>query len=140
MKEIKPENELFLTEKTYEDGLNDAWKLARKIQLPKSKGGFSAESLEDMFGAYNYELEILENFSATEAMEKVQAWKTKVHVGDVVMDESGKLCVVTYNEENIMTTVLRENGATGVFPYGVLTKTGRTLDVAGFLKQIGDAE
>lgn len=67
--------------KTYEDGLNDAWKAARRICAVESGGGLPADVVRKLFGNGF----ALVNFSAQEAIKKLEEYdKTNFKVGDVV--------------------------------------------------------
>lgn len=125
----------------YEKGLNDAWDAARKICLDGESGGASSDELKEIFGYDGYYHDIMQNVSADEAVAKIKDWEKKaneIHVGDVV-ENDGDLAVVL-NIGSEWTHVL----TAGTLYYSVhaddLKKTGRTVDVAGFLKQIGGAE
>lgn len=64
--------------KTYEDGLNDAWKCARKIFVPVNKGGLSGEEVIQIFNsAAPYK--IFDNYSALEAITKIKEHEKKNH-------------------------------------------------------------
>ena len=38
--------------KTYEDGLNEAWEIAKRINLNEDDGGLSTQSLSEIFDTY----------------------------------------------------------------------------------------
>ena len=65
-----------LLKATYEEGLNDAWETARKIRLYPSDGGISIEDLSKIFGNQTH-YDILRDYSAQEAIEKIKAWEDK---------------------------------------------------------------
>ena len=60
--------------KTYEDGLNDAWKAARRICAVESGGGLPADVVRKLFGNGL----ALVNFSAQEAIKKRELIKVRV--------------------------------------------------------------
>lgn len=91
--------------KTYEDGLNEAWKLARLIVCTHEEGGKSAEWLEKIFGTERKDL-VLKNFSASEAIDAMENYE-KIKVGDEVIDKYGwKRVVVNTNQANGEITIM----------------------------------
>lgn len=87
----------------YTKGLNDAWELAKKLESDISVG-----DLADIFGKEVYDpyegtlSDIIESYTATEALEKVNAYekeKSKIRVGDeVVLKEDHLKMIVTFVE------------------------------------------
>lgn len=74
-----------ITHKTYEQGLADAWNLARKIFGSVDKGGYSDEQLEEVFGcSYLTMTQILYDFTPQEALAKIEAYEQEIKVGDVI--------------------------------------------------------
>ena len=77
-----------------EQGRNEAWEATKKIYLAVSKGGLSGDTIVSLFGAVTCN-EVITNFSASEAIEKIKAYEEKkqeedniIHIGDeVVMKE-----------------------------------------------------
>ena len=83
--------------RSYEDGLSDAWEAARKIGCPRTHSGFGIEINNEIFGACDSAY-ILAEFSAFEAIEKIRAYEQKqkeIKVGDEV-EWNGDRYVVTY--------------------------------------------
>lgn len=84
--------------KTYEDGLNDAWKAARIIFVPVDKGGLSVEEINQIFFNNNPRAphNVFDNYSALEAITKIKEYEEeqKVKVGDEVIYDREK-CIVT---------------------------------------------
>ena len=60
-----------IPDKTYEDGLNDAWKMANRI------AEMETSDVEEIFGDYYTIDEIMENFTAVETAVKIKAWGDK---------------------------------------------------------------
>lgn len=125
--------------KTYEQGLNDAWELARKIE-----NKLDIPTAREIFEAYRI-ADILDNFTPQEALAKIEAYEESkaIKVGDVVRRISG-------NEEYLIIT---EEEDDSVYEYGVIVlksmtidritgdlskfeKTGRHIDIEHLLKQI----
>ena len=74
--------------KTYEQGLADAWEAARKIALREQDGGLSIEATKKNYGLPFFE-RILKNFDAAEAIAKIKAYEDeqqKIKVGDEVIE------------------------------------------------------
>ena len=70
--------------KTYEDGLEDAWKAARRICMGSDNGGLEISKMKKIFGSDSID-EILGTYSATEAIKKLEEYdKTNFQAGDVV--------------------------------------------------------
>lgn len=133
------ESEVYpILEKTYEDGLNEAWKLAREIY--KMDGPTMGSVFGSWEGSDAYCLSI------HEAMDKVKKWKDEkaIHVNDVVEHKGLKLKgLITSAEDNGDDLhILWENGKQGRFVRSKdsLEKTGRTIDIESLLKQIGGVE
>ena len=122
-------------------GQNEAWNLARKI--------FSMEVnvIEDIFiktGAWNLGT-VLNNYTYQEAAAKVAEWekgKDEIKVGDVLEDmASSKVkCVVTNIYPGNMAYLVFNDGSAGMHELENMKKTGRHIDIDGFLKQIGEEQ
>ena len=79
--------------KTYEDGLNDAWKCVKKITCIPEKGGLSSEALLEIFNDRRI-YKIIEWFTPTEVIDKIKEYeekqnknKVEIHVGDEIYSE-----------------------------------------------------
>lgn len=130
--------------KTYEDGLNEAWELAKKIICNIEYGGLHTSELEQIFGYTEFD-DVLKNYTPQEASAKIAEWERKqeIRVGDILQDkDTGKEVVVSHTEsreaKNIF--VIFPDGSCGECEAKDFTKTGRTIDIAGLLAQIGGAE
>lgn len=125
--------------KTYEDGLAEAWELARKIICNAEYGGLNTEELEQIFGYSEFD-DVLKNYKPQEAAAKIAEWdgKHKIHVNDEVfveeIDNHGVVFGFRYDDK---AAVMFRNGTYGVYGISNLTKTGRIIDIAGLLAQIG---
>lgn len=106
--------------KTYEDGLNDAWKAARKILC---ESGYNFEKLEDIFGFHTLD-GILNIFTASEAIAKIEEYENRIEVGDEVECNKEKGVVLEFDEDS--TTIMKPSGkAVIVCNKEIITKTGR---------------
>lgn len=128
--------------RAHEDGMAKAWETARKLYASERDGGLSWDDIRKIFVVNDF-YEILDNFTAAEAAEKIKAWEEgkKFHVGDVVRHH-GKECVVTkiFDSDPEKCYLLWEDGGTGTGAFSKFEKTGRTIDIAGILAEIGGAD
>lgn len=129
--------------KTYEDGLNEAWELARRIVCSPPDGGATVEWLENTFGTGRTDL-VLRNFSASEAIDATENYE-ELKVGDEVIDKYGWKRVVTGMHNSGEITVMGCNGES--YDYckkAVMSdfkKTGRHYSqLEEILKQLEDEE
>lgn len=126
-------------------GQNEAWELARKLALLDADSGYSNNELKEIFGSIC--LDDIFNLTYTSAAAKVEAWekaREEIKVGDVVESNTGN------GKRIVVTDVwLSFDGLhfEGISPNRTLTidasakyytKTGRHIDIDGFLKQIGE--
>ena len=120
-------------EKTYSDGLNDAWELARKIE-----NKLGSTILEPIFGSSRI-ADILDNFTPQEALAKIEAYEKskQIQIGDVVEFEAGTIAVVTRIQEGYISVCFEDGGAMGFKESEYdLKKTGRHIDILSILEQI----
>lgn len=125
------EDELRHATKTYEDGLNDAWELARKIE-----NKMSLVDLKHLFNSTKI-ADILDNFTPQEALAKIEAHgKSKqIEIGDVVIDLDGNERVVLHIEATGKAQIFSKGGVTRIHKEH-LKKTGRHIDIEHLLEQI----
>lgn len=118
-------------------GQEEAWKLARKINLDKKDGGLTLHELAEVFeGMCTYE--VLRDCTYAEAAEKVREWeeeKKRIKVGDVV--ESLECTGVVMRVDGSITEVIDGDGKSIILSVKECIKTGRTLPVEDWLRQIG---
>lgn len=131
--EIIPFSSLIIEEKTYEDGLNEAWEFVRKVS------DISYKELSNIFGVSveNPWGELIDKHSASEAIAKLEVYETEkqIKVGDVV-EYIGKRGIVTrIDGERFYITwsdgVCDANSRRG------LIKTGKHIDISSILAEIG---
>lgn len=117
-------------EKTYIDGLNDAWELARKLYDMK------CDEIEKIFDVDGGFWSVIRDFTPQEAIVKLKAYEERIEVGDIVL---------IYGEEAVVTRVVDEHanilfgdGVTNNMPVKDLVgdKTGKHIDIKSFLEQI----
>lgn len=122
------------------EGQDEAWDAANWI-------GNHLDLLErlDIFGVQDAFV-IFERNTATQAIAKIKAWEESkaIHVGDVVeyFNEDDNIhaigAVITVNGQ--LYGVVTADGNTAIWYKSNTHKTGRSVDVEGFLKQIGGTD
>ena len=125
----------------YQQGLNDAWELAKRIASSEENGGIDIATQTDIFGVYMVGV-ILREHTYQEALAKIEAYenakKAEIKVGDIVH-------VKSKNIELIVTRVDTEHrGIYGMNKAGMsqwedmdnLTKTDRFTEIQGLLDDL----
>jgi hypothetical protein len=118
----------------YEQGLNDAWELARKIFT------FNKNKMEDVFGFVEKRY-VFDNLSPQEALAKLKAYEEaqEIKLGEIVIvnipDEKGIVIVECQDGEY---KVLMEDFDIVKLPASKLTKTGRFVALNNIIEQIGE--
>lgn len=138
MSEHKNSDEVI--EKSYEDGMNYAWEMAKRIVTIEGRGGLSMGELNRIFGTTLLS-EIFTKFTSSEAAEKIKEWdeeNKQIKVGDVVLyggneDMQG---IVTNVSIGDTIYVMWDDGSCGMFPIEFFTKTGRTVNIHTMLEKI----
>lgn len=133
--------ELPKPDKTYEQGLQDAWELAKKIAMEKSNGGFDSYEIVDIFG-FNDMDAIFMSYTPQEALAKFKAYEESQenNVGDVVTNHNLGRCIVLEKRNDGLLNVLTESGEVRIRRQDELHKTGKHIDIESLLGQIkGDA-
>jgi hypothetical protein len=93
--------------KTYEDGLNEAWEVAREIVC---SDGYNWSELEDIFERRSTS-DILKTNTISEAINKIKKYESKAFkVGDEVVDKYGWKRVVTKTHNSGEITIMDCNG------------------------------
>ena len=131
-------NVIWEIEQAFDKGCNAAWELARKIT--STAGGLSSSELVEIFNAF-LPRDILSENTYPEAAEKVAEWekaKEEIKVGDVLEDIADRSvkCVATSLYPNNMAYLVFSDGSAGIHELENMKKTGRRIDIDGFLKQI----
>lgn len=126
------EDELKDASKTYEDGLNDAWELAKKLY------NLDCNTLEDIYGVDGGFYGLMKKYTAQEALAKIEAYEESkaIKVGDVVVADDGVKCVAIDFTSDDDVIVLNENGCAEAHLKSVFKKTGRHIDIEHLLEQI----
>ena len=122
-------------------GQNEAWELARKIYLSEEEGGYSGAKLFEIFDKIS--IGNIYRLTYSEAAAKVAEWekaKEEIKVGDIFQDNDGNNAIVTSIKGNTVYYMWDDGDTRSGFAEDVkkhFTKTGRHIDIDGFLKQIG---
>lgn len=132
------------SEKTYEDGLNEAWELAKKIEAPTAEGGLSGQELALIFkdGAQLYK--VFKNYSARQAVTRIKEYEeeqkkaAEIKIGDEVTDNDGWNGVVTcISPDGEYLVVTLQDGSALRWKKEHFKKTGRHFpQIAEVLKQM----
>ena len=108
----------------------EAWELAKRIEML---------SLKETYEIFKCKTpsDILNHFSPQQAKAKIEAWEAakEIKVGDFVEIENKIFCVTSFVGEYCCG--IDENGSVYSASKKDTKKTGRRIDIDGFLKQIG---
>lgn len=117
----------------YQDGLKDAWKLAKKICSSEEYGGLGLDKLEEIFDGIDYDGVLdMKPQEVKEIIEKYENKESEICVGDEVSMDGDILGVVTrpmVNKDRSMCHIMCNDGSTGTFQTEELSKTGRHFDL-----------
>ena len=135
LKEESKRNYTINIEMARAEGHSEAWELARKIAVIPKNGGYGGSKLIEIFNTAL--IDEIFNLTYSEATAKVAEWEKikEIKVGDVVCSE-GKYGVVI-SEGTICFRGFTDDGTPFEWYKERCTKTGRHIDIDGFLKQIG---
>lgn len=133
------EDKIIPMDKTYSDGLNDAWELAKKVILATDDGGISLNDITEIFGSAYC---ALRDFTYEEALAKIEAYEKEkeIEVGDVVKFEGlheEKYGVVSVRRCGTVNGI-RADGTPFSWNKNDCTKTGKHIDIESLLKEIGE--
>ena len=125
----------------FNQGAETAWELARKIN---DMDIYDTEEIFIEAGAFHLG-NVLENYTYPEAAAKVAEWekaKEEVKVGDVLEDIADRSvkCVATSLYPGNKAYLVFNDGSAGMNDLEHFKKTGRHMDIDGFLKQIGGGD
>ena len=124
----------------YEKGLADAWEAARKISLAKIDGGFSWESMNNMFGT-DSPSKIYKTFTASEAIEKIRQYEqeqdAEIKVGDEVTAEHGGSTFTVTWMSDVCICGIDSDGRCYSYELGEVDgKTGNHHEIAAVLEKM----
>lgn len=137
---IIPFSSLVIPEKTYEDGLNEAWAAARKIVLNPEHGGLGAEEAKKAFGIESPltpSYWVFQKNTVQEAIAKLEAYESEkqIKVGDVVMGNIFKGVVTGIC--NGRAFIMYDDGSSKEISLDKCQKTGKHIDISFILSEIG---
>lgn len=132
----------------YEQGLKDAWEMAKLICMTINKGGLPTEQLEDIYDGYDLIDDIMETFCAQRAINKYNEWKERnsIKMGDIVEYDVAGGCerAIFYSEGPQVWWLLREGLTEPLYVCKEdfkLRKVGESgLDIAGALAKVREME
>ena len=136
-------NVIWEIEQAFDRGCNEAWELARKIA--SSDGRLSSSELVEIFNAF-LPRDILSENTYPEAAAKVAEWekaKEEIKRGDIIRNKystSSKFCVTDIGCDGHLYGVGRYGSTYSNKNPEDWEKTGRHIDIDGFLKQIGGGD
>ena len=138
-------NVIWEIEQAFDRGCNEAWELARKIVLRQSQGGMNDDDYVAIFGSGRTEAYVMKNYTYQEAAAKVAEWekaKEEIKRGDEVEknDLRDVRFIVTFTNGKLMSGVTQSGLVFSNEKTKEWHKTGRHIDIDGFLKQIGGEE
>lgn len=124
-------NVLSKNNKTYEDGLADAWELVRNLY------DFTCDELEDIYKVQGGFYGVISKYAIQEAIAKLEAYEESksIKVGDVVYANGVQGVVIDIISDDDCY-IYDENGCIEVVKFEKINKTGRTVDIEHLLEQI----
>lgn len=131
------EKELLSTDKTYSDGLSDAWELAKKLE------SMPLEELKKVFGVCGF-YSVVKQYKIEEALAKIEAYESakEIEVGDEVRygngEDRSRYAVVMKIEGNEFYTMFADGSCGRETHTECFKKTGKHIDIESLLKQIGE--
>lgn len=131
------EDKIIPMDKTYADGLNDAWELVKKIYT------LEPDERKKMLG-YQSMKAILEDLSAEYVADAIEAYEKEkeIKVGDVVRygigEDIGKYAIVMRIEGNEFYTMYADGSCGRETHTEDFKKTGKHIGIEELLKQIGE--
>ena len=128
-------SESAISDKTYTQGLADAWELAKKIY------SMETDAIKEIFGVTGSLWSVLRELTAEEALAKIEAYekeKSEIKVGDVV-ECNGFKGVVLHIFHSGSLNIVYENGIIDTLAsVQECEKTGKHIEIESLLKQIGE--
>lgn len=127
------EDKIIPMDKTYSDGLNDAWELAKKILDMKIDVAVEVFDCTRLF-------DVMDKFNPQEALAKIEAYEKEkeIKVGSIVKSCAGGFGIVTRIEHDKYYVVWRD-GSCNSYELGRLTNTGKMEEsLKSLLRKIGE--
>lgn len=127
-------NTAVMQAKAYNKGLEDAWELIKQITEPRTPEDVS--KVLDYFGIRSFSL-LFSKYTPQEALAKYEAYikaQEEIKVGDVVKVDEREF-IITSVSKNYLSGIDGNGLACAIT--GKVQKTGRTVDIASILAEIG---
>ena len=126
-----------LQDEAYQEGLNKAWELARKIFT------FNNNKIKQVF-CRTEKRSVFDDLTPQEALAKYEAYEkeqAEIKVGDVVVHLGTKGVILDFiDSTDDEMVVLNENGCVEEWKHSQCKKTGKHIDIQSVLEQIGGAK
>lgn len=125
-------------EKTYEQGLADAWELARRVIGHPSAGGYTMQELEDVFGI-PCPASLLSELTIEEALAKLDEFERQQSLAPnmIVEDKEGIRALILDECGDDTFSVLTENGCVERWDREMcFSIREKTIDVSNLVQQI----
>jgi len=134
------EDKIIPMDKTYVDGLKDAWELAKKILygIDEQLIEIFELNVKPAFFNLTHKRAIINDYTPEEVLAKIEAYKKEIKVGDVVEDEEGTKALVIDEATENTCFVFTENGCVEDWYKMDLKKTGNKISIESLLRQIGE--
>ena len=116
-------------EKSYEDGLNDAWEAAEQISSTASEGGYALDQLYRIFNSDDIDI-IYRCNTASEAIEKIKNYENtqNIKVGDEIQTLRDATIGVVLDITDGHYEISTENGTSEEWGKDDIRKTGKHYD------------
>ena len=139
-----------LSEKSYEDGLNDAWDCARKVIIDKCEGGISYDERTKIFGS-TFVTDVMKKYTASEAIAKIKEYEVKqkqgneLNIGDEIIITlpnalyKGEKGIVTQADTQIdgYARIMFSDGYENSYKIKAIKKTGKSYpEFVNILEQL----
>ena len=126
-------------EAAYQNGLYDAWDVARKIMLSEADGGIQWRLKEQWFGKFTI-YDIFKDVPAMDVIEKIRQYgreQEEIKVGNEVNGKGGRGTITKISDDGDHFNVMWENGSTGYYMREDFKKTGRHFsEIAEVLRKM----
>lgn len=131
-----------LQDEAYNQGLNDAWELAKQILYGVDKQLIEIfdVNVEPVFFNLTHKREIINNHTPQEVKAMTDEWREsqKIHVGDeIIYSDVEKTIIVSFISEQLIHGIDRTGEVISTPNNGKWKKTGKHIDIQQILEQIG---
>ena len=128
---------------SYQRGLDDTWKAAKKVVLCADEGGLSIEKLNKIFDCFTIQ-QVFRRYTVSEVIEKLKAYEEKqkaedeIMVGDEVRDNDGETYVITcINDDGTFDALYPDGTAFSRADFSIIYElTGRHFEIDKILEEM----